>query len=162
MTDRHCLTLQNDIVEIARLVAWIEGLVVTLSLPRSTAHAMHLCVEEAVTNVISHALEPETAHDVRISVARDDLFVHAEIMDDGRPFDPVTYELPTVPEDLRTAPLGGLGIKLMRRFADGITYRRCNTLNWLRLSFCIPEPAPEMRRDRETTCREEACRDAER
>ena len=91
---------------------------------------------------VGTAVEPGV-HDVRITLWRDDTILHVEVTDDGVPFDPMTYELPAAPRDLESAPIGGLGIKLMRSFADGIAYRRCGAMNRLTLSFLIAEPVPK-------------------
>ena len=68
---------------------------------------------------------------------RDDTALHAEVADDGRPFDPLSHALPAPPVDLRSVPVGGLGIKMMRSFADRMAYRRCGAINRLTLSFRI-------------------------
>ena len=137
MNERHHLTLRNDRAEIARMMAWIGDLVAPLGLSPRTTHALQLCLEEAVTNIVSHAFEPGTVHDVRVALWRDDSALRAEVSDDGRPFDPLSHELPAAPKDLQSAPVGGLGIKLMRSFAGNIAYRRCGTTNRLTLSFPI-------------------------
>lgn len=141
--ERHRLTLRNDRAEIARLTPWIDGLVARLEVPPRTAHALQLCLEEAVTNIVSHAFEPGTAHDVQIAIWRDQTDLHAEVTDGGRPFDPLSYALPAAPKDLQSAPIGGLGIKLMRSFAERIAYRRCAENNRLTLSFSVPKSMPK-------------------
>ena len=117
--------------------AWIDDMTGRLGLLPGTSHALQLCLEEAVTNVVSHAFEPDTVHDVHIALWRDDTALHAEVADDGRPFDPLSHALPAPPADLRSVPVGGLGIKLMRSFADRMAYRRCGAINRLTLSFRI-------------------------
>ena len=119
------------------MATWLDELAVPLGLPTRTLHALQLCLEEAVTNVVSHAFEPDTSHDVRIAVWRDDNALHAEVTDDGRAFDPLSRELPAEPVDIRSAEVGGLGIRLMRGFADQVSYRRADGMNRLRLSFRI-------------------------
>ena len=104
---------------------------------RATLHALQLCLEEAVTNIVSHAFEPDTSHDVHIALWRDDNALHAEVTDDGRPFDPLSRDLPAAPKDIRSAEIGGLGIRLMRGFADQISYQRSGAMNRLLLSFRI-------------------------
>ena len=143
MNQRHRLTLRNERAEIARVSAWIDTLSGPLGLSSRTVQAVQLCLEEALTNIISHAFAPGTVHDVRITLWRDDTILHVEVTDDGVPFDPMTYELPAAPRDLESAPIGGLGIKLMRSFADGIAYRRCGAMNRLTLSFLIAERVPK-------------------
>ena len=143
MNDIHQLTLRNDRAEIARLTIWIDDVVAPLGLSPRKAHALHLCLEEAVTNVVTHAFEPDTVHDVQVAFWHDDTTLHAEITDDGQPFDPLSHVLPEAPKDLESAPIGGLGIKLMRSFAERIAYQRVGSMNRLTLSFLIPKPMPK-------------------
>ena len=100
----HRLSLRNDRAEIARLTTWIDDLVAPLRLSPRTANALHLCLEEAVTNVVAHAFEPGTVHDVEVALWRDDSGLQAEITDDGYPFDPLSHVLPEAPEGPRVSP----------------------------------------------------------
>ena len=50
---------------------------------------------------------------------------------------PLRTRTPPAPKDLQSAQIGGLGIRLMRGFADRITYQRSGPLNRLLLSFRI-------------------------
>lgn len=135
MGEVHSLTLRNDRAELARLMTWIEGLGGPLELTPQTTYAVQLCLEEAVVNIISYAFEPGTEHEMKIGVWRDGRTVFAEIIDDGRPFDPLVQDTPQRPADLASAHAGGLGITLMRSFAATIGYRRAGTTNRLKLSF---------------------------
>ena len=120
------------------MTTWIDDIVAPLGLSPRTAHSLQLCLEEAVTNIVIHAFEPDTVHDVQISLWHDDTGLHAELIDDGRPFDPLSHELPAAAKDLQSAHIGGLGIKLMRSFAERIAYQRCGKFNRLTLSLAIP------------------------
>jgi anti-sigma regulatory factor (Ser/Thr protein kinase) len=137
VNERYSLTLRNDRAEIARMTAWVDGLTAPLGLSRRTAHAVQLCLEEAVTNIVSHAFPSGTVHEVQVALWFDEAVLRAEVIDDGMPFDPLSHELPAAPRDLESAPIGGLGIKLMRSFADDIAYRRCGDTNRLTLSFSL-------------------------
>jgi anti-sigma regulatory factor (Ser/Thr protein kinase) len=131
----HSLTIRNDHAEVARTLTWVDDLVGPLGLSPEATYAVQLCLEEAVVNIISYAFEPNTRHDVKIEVWRDGRTVFAEIIDDGRPFDPRAQQAPPRPSDLESAQVGGLGIALMRNFAAHIAYRRTNGTNRLTLSF---------------------------
>lgn len=137
MSDVHCLTLRNDRAELARLMAWTNALVEPLGLSPRTTYALQICLEEVVTNIVSHAFVPGTAHDVHVAVWREEAGVHAEVTDDGRPFDPLSHELPAAPKDLASAQIGGMGIKLMRSFAEQVAYQRSGAMNRLLLSFPV-------------------------
>jgi anti-sigma regulatory factor (Ser/Thr protein kinase) len=135
VSDAYSLTLRNDRAELARMMTWIDDIVAALELSADTTYALQLCLEEAVVNVISYGFEPDSEHDVRIAVWRDDGLVRAEITDDGMPFDPLAQALPETPSDLESAQIGGLGIKLMRNFATNIAYQRAGSSNRLTLTF---------------------------
>lgn len=135
VSDVHSLTIRNDHAEVARTLTWVDDLVGPLGLSPEATYAVQLCLEEAVVNIISYTFEPNTRHDVKIEVWRDGRTVFAEIIDDGRPFDPRAQQAPPRPSDLESAQVGGLGIALMRNFAAHIAYRRTNGTNRLTLSF---------------------------
>ncbi len=137
MSDICCLVLRNERAELARMVVWIDEVVSRLGLRAETAHALHLCLEEAVVNVVSYAFEPGTVHDVRVGLWCDGEGVHAVVTDDGRAFDPLSRSAPEVPTDVESAPVGGLGIKLMRRYARDMVYQRVDGTNRLTLSFPV-------------------------
>jgi sigma-B regulation protein RsbU (phosphoserine phosphatase) len=117
------------------MLAWIEDLAARLDLTADTTYALQLCLEEAVTNIVTHAFDAGSAHDLDLAVWRDAVALHAELSDDGRPFDPVAHELAATAKDLASAQIGGLGIRLMRSFAQQIVYSRTGGRNRLTLSF---------------------------
>jgi len=90
----------------------------------SVAAQVALAVDEAATNVIEHAYGGASGRSVelRFVLAPDELRV--EIVDDGAPVDP--RSLPEV--DLRRYASekrrGGLGVHLMGRIMDTVTFRR--------------------------------------
>jgi len=135
VSEVYSLTIRNDRAEVARTLTWVDDLVGALELSPEATYAIQLCLEEAVVNIISYAFEPNTEHDVKIDVWRDGGMVFAEIIDDGRPFDPRMQEAPQRPADLDSAQIGGLGITLMRSFATDIAYRRAGGTNRLTLAF---------------------------
>lgn len=117
------------------MMSWIDDIVERLGVSPRTAYALQLCLEETVVNIVSYAFEPDTEHDVNIALWRDGPTFQAEITDDGRPFDPLARELPGFAKDLESARIGGLGIKLVRSFAEHVAYQRAGDTNRLRLSF---------------------------
>ncbi len=119
------------------MTSWIEERAAALGVSPQTAQALQLCMEEAVTNVISYAFDPESVHEIRIRLWRDSETLFAEITDDGRQFDPLAYEGAPMASDLASVPIGGLGIKLMRGYAGSMTYQRSGQTNRLLMSFPV-------------------------
>jgi len=119
------------------MTSWIEERTSAFGLPSQTAYAVQLCMEEAVTNVIAYAFDPEPVHEIPIRLWCDIGALFVEICDDGREFDPVAYEVPPMAKDLNSMAIGGLGIKLMRGFTGSMTYQRSGQTNRLLMSFAV-------------------------
>jgi serine/threonine-protein kinase RsbW len=130
------IALRHDRSEMQRLSDWIDRRVEALALSHSVAHAVRLCVEEAVLNIITHNLPPaDPAAVIRAWLGRSDGRLTARIEDRCAPFDPLGVPAPAPAGSLAEAPLGGLGIPLMRHFASAMEYRREHATNRLVLRF---------------------------
>jgi anti-sigma regulatory factor (Ser/Thr protein kinase) len=68
---------------------------------------------------------------VRLQIGAD--AVVAEVIDNGRPFDPTGAPPPDLSLPLEERPPGGLGIPLMRGLMDSLAYRRAGDSNILRM-----------------------------
>jgi serine/threonine-protein kinase RsbW len=93
---------------------------------------LELAVEEAVVNICLYAYE----------VPPGELLVHVdsgaaqfvvELIDEGVPFDPLGVEEPDLRAPADERQVGGLGIFLVRRVMDEVSYRRDGASNILRL-----------------------------
>lgn len=93
-----------------------------------------LTLEEAFVNVCSYAY-PDGAGDAEICCTGDgDAFV-LEISDRGRPFDILSLPDPDLTLDIMERGIGGLGIHFIRTLSDGVSYRREQNRNILRMVF---------------------------
>jgi serine/threonine-protein kinase RsbW len=135
-TRSFSLTLRNDMAALPGMVEWIDRTGDTLGLTAEVRYALHLCFEEAVTNVIRHGFPGKTERpDIALRLAATDSALTAEIEDQGIAFDPMTLAAPARPASLADAVEGGLGVHLMRHFAHSMVYRRRDAANVLILSF---------------------------
>ncbi len=90
---------------------------------RGTArYNAELVFEEVVSNVIRHGHAPEIEFSLACEPAADTIILTFE--DAGPPFDPLSQPLPTLPKSLEEAPLGGLGLLLVRKAASSVQYER--------------------------------------
>jgi len=81
-----------------------------------------LAVDEAATNIVMHG-DCEGTEIIAVAMARDGDHLVVQLTDEARPFDPTATAAP----DLTDSPwerVGGLGMLLMRRLTDSMTYRR--------------------------------------
>lgn len=117
---------------------------------------MQLAVEEAVLNVCQYAYLEEASinsisyasHDPRrlsIRVSDDPAFFKVEVEDRGFPFNPLSVQAPDVEASLEGRQPEGLGILLMQKMVDEVSYPRIADKNVLTL---IMHKAPASVRER--------------
>ena len=98
---------------------------------------LELAVEEAVVNICLYAYEvPPGEVLVRVDAGEKRFVV--ELMDEGVPFDPLAVEEPDLRAAAEERAVGGLGIFLVRRVMDEVSYARDGSRNVLRLVIHRP------------------------
>ena len=79
-----------------------------------------LAVEEASTNIVRHAYQPEQAGDIQVRVEATDDAMRIELTDWGRPFEADAAHLEVdVPVEVRAE--GGMGVLLVHELMDEVT-----------------------------------------
>jgi anti-sigma regulatory factor (Ser/Thr protein kinase) len=116
------LTLANDrgAIEAARLA--ILPFLEPLALDPLVTNRIEVVFEEALSNILRHGFTPGSDQAIVVSVASGPTAVVLTIEDDGIPFNPLAAPEPPPLTSLETAPLGGLGIALMRKLAADMRY----------------------------------------
>lgn len=99
---------------------------------------IELVLEELLTNVIRYGYA-DGAGDIEVGCNRlSDATFHLFIRDWGKEFNPVAKEDPDLTQGIDERPIGGLGIHLVRKMVDKISYERTDDSNVLNLYFQIP------------------------
>ncbi len=93
-----------------------------------------LAIEELVTNCIEYGYDDADEHTIVIVLSIRDGNLTMDVIDDGRPFDPLTAPPPDFSLEVQDRPIGGLGIYLLRKLADHISYERHDGTNRLTLT----------------------------
>ena len=130
----HETDVKPEVCEVTRLIEWTRSRCAAEGLADDIAFKLTLALEEAVVNVISHAfgdLPPPHSITVRFEITAQS--VTAEIVDNGRSFDPTSEPDPDLSLPLEERDPGGLGIHLIRGMMDRVDYRRSDGKNILRL-----------------------------
>jgi anti-sigma regulatory factor (Ser/Thr protein kinase) len=127
----------GEIADLHRVSEWMQDAARQAGLNDDAAYRADLCVHEAVANVIRHAYAPGNAGAFEVSMIAGDGGEGLEVTlaDEGRSFDPLQHPAPPEPAGIENLPVGGLGIHLMRSFADGLEYRRAGARNLLVMRF---------------------------
>jgi anti-sigma regulatory factor (Ser/Thr protein kinase) len=121
----------------------VASFLAPLGVSERTRYAVELVLEEAFTNIVTHAYT-DSAADHRIGLALraapGDLVL--ELEDDGQPFDPRRHHPRPTPTSLAEASPGGLGVSLMRRYARAVDYARVAGLNRLTITIALNATTP--------------------
>lgn len=96
---------------------------------------IELVAEEALVNVFvhGHAGNPGQV-EVRCLIS-DNPSLTVEIHDKGVSFDPLSLPDPDVETELSKRKIGGMGVFLIRKMTDGVSYRREGDNNILTMTF---------------------------
>lgn len=130
------LEIERTMMGVRRAGAWVDELAILLNLSGETEYALRLCLEEAVTNIVNHAV-PTPGMDkdcVSLNMLAKETKLLLTIRDHCGAFNPLDVPLPG-PEDPAPEGEGGLGITLLRRHADEVTWARDGETNLLSISL---------------------------
>lgn len=120
---RTVLKLRNDLGEITRLSESLETFCEEHGVSMNTLMALNLALEEAVTNVINYGFDGGD-HLIDVELVMADGAVMATITDDGKEYNPLAREDPDVTAPLEERRIGGLGVLLVKKLMDEVTYVR--------------------------------------
>lgn len=135
MTDRfrcYSRTLKSSPAEISAAVAWLKELAVRHGMGEDSLFRLDLCASELLDNVAEHAYRGADL-EISLNLFLDQDTASLTIEDQGAPFDPEMHVPQPLPRSLIDAPIGGLGLRLVRQFADSLLYERSDDRNRLML-----------------------------
>ena len=133
MSSKLSLTIKSNRDELDRIIAAVEDLGQRENWPPDLVFRVNLVLEEMGLNIMDHGLD-DGLHDIEITLTSDEDVLTIDIMDDGRPFDPLSdAPAPDLDAPIEDRRVGGLGVYLVRNMMDEMTYRREDDKNHLTL-----------------------------
>jgi len=136
------LTVSGQVQDLEQIGQWVENVAEQWALPMSTTFAIQLCCEEAYSNTARHGISntaPSSSkqNEVILLLGYDQGSVSLKIEDHGIRFNPLEVEQVQTPKTLDDAKIGGLGIQLMKKFAQEISYEFVNQTNRIMMRFKV-------------------------
>lgn len=131
------LVLKNEKFELERLTAAFDEFAGRHQISDQPRFQLQLCLEETVLNVINYGFGDGTEHEIHVDFEFqiDSRTVTVNILDDGRPFNPLTeVPVPDIESKLEDRTIGGLGVHFVRTFMDAADYRHEDGKNRLTLA----------------------------
>lgn len=92
---------------------------------------INLALEEAVSNIIMYAYPQEEAHDIILKTSATESQLIFLLTDNGLSFDPTSAPEVNLDIPAEERQIGGLGIFLIRRIMNEVTYQRLDGENHL-------------------------------
>jgi len=137
------LTVRGTLHDLEQVGTWVDDFAQRWSLPTSTVFAIQLCCEEIVSNIVRHGLKESALGDideesVTLYLDHGDRAVILRVDDQAEPFDPLALDSPAHPQSVADVSVGGLGVHLVRKFAQDVQYERRGQTNRLTMRFDLP------------------------
>ena len=125
MSDTKELTLEATLENIPAVTGFVDAELEALDCPMKAQMQIDVAIDELFSNIARYAYDPETGPaTVRVEVEREPLSVIITFIDHGKPFDPLSAKEPDVTASAEEREIGGLGLFLVRRTMDEVSYRR--------------------------------------
>ena len=116
------LSISNERSQLREVRAFVAEVIRSGGIPPAFENGILLAVDEAVTNIITHAYSEDRRDTIEIEIRIDAAAFRVAIRDSGLSFDPQTVAEPDIEYKLSTGQRHGLGVFLMRRFMDEVEY----------------------------------------
>ncbi|MGD2270108.1 MAG: ATP-binding protein [Desulfobacterales bacterium] len=127
------LMLKNDISEIKKITDFLCKVCEENDICNKILCDATLAIEEIFANIVHYAYEDKNEHLVKISIKIGDDNLTLEIIDDGKPFNPLEAPSPDTHAPFEEREVGGLGIHLVRNITDELEYTRVKGKNVLKM-----------------------------
>jgi serine/threonine-protein kinase RsbW len=122
MAEELRVTIPARLSEVPELSSMVEAFGDANGLPDPKVFVINLALDELITNTVTHGLDEMAEAEIRITmrVVAGTLILVME--DNGQPFDPMEDTNADVTSSLEERAVGGLGLHLVKSFADRISY----------------------------------------
>jgi len=142
MEASRVLTVSGTIEGIRLAAEGFDAFAKAHGLSRHVTWPFQVALDEVVSNVVHHGTRQgggEGRIVIELHLQGDQLEMVVD--DDGAPFDPLQSPEPDTSQPVQDRPVGGLGILIVRRLMDEITYDRAGGRNRLtmRRTLVVPE-----------------------
>lgn len=102
--------------------------------PAKALMQIDIAIDELFSNIAHYAYNPDVGPaTVRVEVLEDPLSVVITFIDNGVPYDPLSTQDPDITLSAEDRNIGGLGIYLVKKSMDDITYEYKDGQNILRI-----------------------------
>lgn len=134
------LVIDSQLKEIRRAMELVDQFQVHHGLADEDANALHVLLDEILSNSIRHGLGGAASHEIAVTLELSEGEIMVAVEDDGIAYDPTQAAPPVLTGTLEERKAGGMGLAFMRSLTHSIEYRRMEGRNRLVLRRRIGAP----------------------
>ena len=117
------LTITATIENLETVTDFVNEQLEAMDCPMKVQIQIDIAIDELFSNIAHYAYNPETGDaTVRVEVMEDPLAVVITFIDKGVPYDPLAKADPNTTLSAEEREIGGLGIFMVKKTMDDITY----------------------------------------
>ena len=126
------MTLAATLENIEAVTAFVDEQLEALNCPMKAQMQIDIAIDELFGNIAQYAYTTEVGEvTVRVEVIEDPMSVVITFIDGGVPYDPLSAADPDITLSADERAIGGLGIFMVKKSMDDVTYRYENGSNIL-------------------------------
>lgn len=141
MADVRRLTVRGRYDCIPSITSFVAEAAEAAGLNEDEAFHCRMAADEACTNIIEHAYGGEDIGAIEVTCNIEPGVCAIQIVDTGRRFDPDAVPQPTFPSNIEDVRPGGIGLHLMRKMMDQVSFQfsdERNTLTMIKSHATVP------------------------
>lgn len=117
------LTIEATVENIERVIEFVNEQLEVVGCPIKAQMQIDIAIDELFGNIANYAYNPDVGSaTVRVEVTESPLAVVITFIDRGVPYDPLAKDDPDVTLSAEERQIGGLGIFMVKKSMDEITY----------------------------------------
>lgn len=132
------LTIDATIENIPVVTDFVSEQLEQLDCPMKVQIQISIAIDELFSNIARYAYNPTTGSaTVQVEVTDDPLAVVVTFIDEGKPYDPLAKADPDITLSAEEREVGGLGIYMVKKSMDDVTYEYKDGRNILKIKKSI-------------------------
>ena len=128
------LTMDATVENIARVTAFVDEQLEAMDCPMKAQIQIDVAIDELFGNIAHYAYRPDVGPaTVRVEFLKEPRAVELTFMDSGIPYDPLEKDDPDISLSIEEREIGGLGIYMVKKSMDAVSYEYKDGQNILRI-----------------------------
>lgn len=128
------LTVDATVESIPVITEFVDEQLEQFNCPMKAQAQINIAIDELFSNIVHYAYHPGTGPaTVRVEVVEEPLSVVITFIDQGVPYDPLAKADPDVTMSAEERDIGGLGIYIVKKNMNEITYEYRDGKNILKI-----------------------------